>query len=55
MVLLLEPTGPWSRMTRFSVPYCCAADLKTFTSFISGTSRPKIASRPPKRSSPKKW
>ena len=39
-VLLLLPTGPCSRMTRFSVPYCCAALLKMLTSFMSGMSSP---------------
>ena len=40
MVDFEDPTGPWSRMTRFSVPYPWAALLKTFTSFMSAMSSP---------------
>ena len=35
-----EPTGPCSRMMRFSVPYSLAAALKTLTRRISGMSSP---------------
>ena len=38
------PTGPCSKMIRFSVPYPFAADFNTPTNRISGSSNPKIAS-----------
>ena len=40
MLAAADPTGPWSKRTRFSVPYPRAADLNVLTSCISVRSMP---------------